>query len=121
MASNIEQEIKKALWKAYPPPKRVKWLIGAARYDLHYGPTQAGEDVDGHKYPGFTSALDEIRNWFDDKVPREVWYDNDSGEILESEPESYEEDGEVFEPDWQEIYHVKDSWKGMLGELGTYL
>ena len=121
MARTIEREIKRALWEAYPPPKRIEWLINAATYDLYYGPTPAGADIDGHEYPGFTSALDEIENWFDENVPSEVWFDSDSGEVLESEPEAFEEDGEIIEPFWEEIYHVDRVRKEMLGKLAEYL
>ncbi len=120
MPRAIEKEIKRALWAAYPPSKRVAWLVNATTWDLYYGPVGEGEDMDGEPYPGFTAALDEIRGGLD-TVPGEVWYDRDSGEILESEPEEYEEDGEIVEPYWEGIYHVKNVEKELLGKLSEYL
>lgn len=117
----LEWKIKKALFDAYPPPRRIIWLMNTATFDLYFGPYQQGDDIDGEVYPGFANALDEIADWHDENVPSEVWYDNDSGEVFERPQEPYEEDGEWFEPLWEEIFHVGDTRRAMFGKLAEYM
>lgn len=68
----LEWKIKKALFDAYPPPRRILWLASTATYDLHFGPYQQGDDIDGEIWPGFANALDEIVDWHAEHVPSEV-------------------------------------------------
>lgn len=119
--ATIEWQIQKALFDAYPPPRRIAWLASTATFDLHFGPYEQGDDIDGEIFPGFVNALDEIEDWLDDNVPSEVWWDRDSGEIFEREPEGYEDEGEWIEPFWESIYHIDDTRRAMFGKLAEYM
>jgi hypothetical protein len=44
---------------------------------------------------------------FIDSLPSEIYYDKQLGEVLDKEPEGYEdEDGEYYEPDWDDYYKL---------------
>jgi len=121
MSDRRIKEVTRALWVAYPAPTRIRWLINTARYDLYYGPVPEGEDFDGEPYPGFTRALDELAAWFDAHVPAPLWYDQDSGEILEHEPGACEADDESMVPVLESFQRVNDPRGLMLGILAEYL
>lgn len=77
-------------------PANVKKAKAAAMQNLYYGP--GGDDPDA---PGYTTALETIRDWIDSDMPQTLYYDDQSGSVDESEPEGYEdEDGEWIEPDY---------------------
>ena len=111
--------------------KRIQKLIDQANYDLYYGPHhEAG-------YPGFTKACAEIGKALEDVS--EKWLDVQSGEMLDREPEAYEEVNDlydpedpdceepqynVFEPNWEDIVHLerKDLLDAILGvELACHI
>ncbi len=99
-------------------PDKIKTLASAATSDLYFGPSEVDES-----YPGFSSAIKEIRNWADN-IPQQLWVDCDCGAIWEREPEAYETDGEVIEPFWETIYLLerKDILKIIFdSELVCYL
>lgn len=121
MPVDIQREIRRELHRRYEMPPRIAFLYNTLFYDLYHGPVPEGEDFDGRPYPGFTSGLDELSNWFNRNVPSEIWYDSDSGEVFEREPEGYEDEGEWIEPFWESIYHVDDTRRAMFGKLAEYM
>lgn len=80
-------------------PKRVKKARGAALSDLYEGPGGGGG-------MSFTKAVGILRDWWSEHGS-DIYYDNDIGQVLgDREPSAYEDEdtGEIFEPDWSEIY-----------------
>lgn len=57
----------------------VKGLIGAANFDLYYGPSVPDEE-----YPGFVEAVDLIDNQLSEV--EEIWFDLHTEEVFTSEP-----------------------------------
>lgn len=104
---------------------RIRRLISAANFDLYYGPTPEGEDIDntGEIYPGFCKALDEIKDSLEEVD--ELWIDIDCGSYSTKEPEGYtDEEGNYEEPFWDSIYHLerKEVLQHIVGkELQSYL
>lgn len=133
ISSNTEKAINKAVNEYWKPKlgERGKRLINWLNSDLYYGPYAAGttdeEDNPDATYPGFTSAIDELRDIIDAAGGfQDMWYDNDSGQLMESEPEGYtdEETGEFIEPFLEETYLLegRDVAKYVLGkELVSYV
>ena len=111
---------KAAVEKEYAPPKNIQRLINAANDDLYNGPNG---DV------SFSTAIKKISAWADKRVaagglPRELWYDTQSGELLEKEPRGEEFDGEWQEPMWDDYIHLEydDIKKAIFGsELAGYV
>lgn len=72
--------------------REIKDLVSMAKWDVNYGPHSAEdfaeEDPSRTPWPGYFEAIDKIQKWADDHLCT-VWYDNDTGEVLENEPESY--------------------------------
>jgi hypothetical protein len=96
-----QDDLHSAVENHFKVPARIQKLINQASYDLYFGPI--GEE----DYPGFTSATDEISDWMNDNV-YDVWYDDFSGGLYDTEPEGWEDDetGEWIEPEWSEIYSI---------------
>ena len=75
-------------------PADVKRARTAALSSL-YG---VGDDEDA---PGYTTAIDTIRDWIDSEMPSTLYYDDQSGYVSEDQPEGYEDDeGNWVEPDY---------------------
>lgn len=108
MNKTVEKEIRDYVEVS----DRITFLARNAVDDILYGPVCRDED-----YEGFESAIGELREWATTEVPCELWVDVDCGSVFTSEPESYEEDGEVFEPFWESIYHLerKDILRALFG------
>jgi len=83
-------------------------------WDLHYGPGGGGfedEDENGEPlYLGFTKACALVSEWCDEALNK-VWYDIQSGEVLNREPAGYYDEDDVdeetgdahwFEPYWED-------------------
>lgn len=103
--------------------ERTRALIHLACRDLWHGPLGPDDPREGADWPGFTVACREIQAALED-VPAEVWVDSQSGEVLESEPEGFEDGGEWFEPSWEDITHVgrQDVLPFLLGkDLAGYI
>lgn len=110
----VEEEIRNFI----QVPERIQSLCCSATSDLYFGPNEVDEN-----YPGFSSAIKEIRNWVDN-IPYHLWVDSDCGAIWEREPETIEVDGENIEPFWDSIYFLerKDILKTLFdSELVSYL
>lgn len=105
-------------------PKKIKNLVSGALMDLHSGPMSKADMRDhGIKaWPGYSSALKQIRDWADDNIS-EVWYDMQSGYVEESEPKAWkdEETGEWVEPFWEDYVHFdrRDVMREVFGSLVT--
>ena len=67
-------------WKEENLSKEIRRLLNQTYFDLYQGPTGNSED-----YPGFTTAIKNIRSALDD-VPGNLYIDTDTDEILDSEP-----------------------------------
>lgn len=133
ISGNTEKAINKAVNEYWEPKlgERGKRLINWLNSDLYHGPYAAGTtDEEGNPdatYPGFTSGIDEIRDIIDNAGGfQDMWYDNDSGELMEKEPEAYEDEetGEMIEPFLEETYLLegRDVARYVLGkELVSYV
>ena len=88
--------------KNLPIPDNIKNLINQANWDLYYGPIQ-----DDPAYPGYISACAQISDALDEVGLYDIYVEDWSGCVLTSLPEPYEdEDGEIIEPDYSEIYLI---------------
>lgn len=108
---------------------RVRRLVSMALSDLYFGPFVA-EDFEADdpdetiRWPGYVPAIEEIRKAAD-KLPRVLWIDTEFGEVLESEPEGWDDEdtGEWVDPIWErEIYcefNTRDIMRATFGALIT--
>ena len=132
MANTIQKQIAEACRDQYlkGAPERIKRFLRLAWWDLNYGPVTFCEDCGADRlsdctcenpYPGWETALDEIKAWSDD-LPSEAFFDSQCGQIQDSEPEPWtdEETGEVVEPFWEDFYKVNPR-KEILGVLSEYV
>lgn len=86
-------------------PDRILELCSLATSDLYFGPNEVDET-----YPGFSSAIKEIRAWvraWADNIPNRLWVDSLTGSIWEKEPCPEEVDGEILEPFYDLIYCIE--------------
>lgn len=77
---------------------RVKELKKFISIDLNYGPLEATELAKGEhvNYPGYSKALAELSE-LTSCLPDTVYYDNFTGEVLESLPEETNDYSELIE------------------------
>lgn len=119
--TKVQDKIKKTLREAYPFPDEINQLANCLRQDLWYGPYPSGEDFDGFSYPGFSKGVDTLKDWVEEHIPSEVWYDNDCEVVMESQPEEgYFEEGENGEEEWFE-YSMEEIWHVDREEILAYL
>lgn len=125
---NTEKSIKSVMEeyeKSLQLSTRIKRLISWARYDLYYGPTPEGDDIDntGEIYPGFSRAIDEIKDALDDVS--DIYIDTMAESWSDKEPEGWQdENGEWVEPEYGDYYRLERSevLRYILGkELASYL
>lgn len=110
----IAKEMDEAIVKHFEIPPEVQRQASYASQDLYYGPYEAGhaDGDDGPPYLGFTKACALVSEWCDDNLS-EVWYDIQSGEVLDREPEGYYDGEDIdengtspwIEPSWEDYYH----------------
>ncbi len=109
---SIAKEMDEAIEKYFELPPDILKLANQAAYDLYNGPIQ-----DDDEWPGFVTACEQITDWCDDNLS-EVWYDIQSGEVLDREPEGYfdhycgnvEDDEPIetwVEPHWEDYFHCE--------------
>lgn len=103
-------------------PKRIKTLVGAAKWDLHMGPHSTADfRAEGISWPGYTSACKKIQEFIDSDMPHELWVDTEAGYVQESEPEAWfdEETGEHVEPMWDDFVRFDNGaiMRAVFGEL----
>jgi hypothetical protein len=106
-------EVVAHVMKEMPP--EVKEAIGAARWNLEFGPSGGGSAL------GWQEALDVIRPWAQDLGT--VYYDYEIGAISDLFPEGGEdENGEwsEYNGDWYE-YEPREILRGIMGELASYV
>lgn len=132
-SGNTEKAINKAVNEYWEPKlgERGKRLVNWLNSDLYHGPYPAGttdeEDNPDATYPGFTAAIDELREIIDNAGGfQDMYYDNEFGSLMENEPEAYEDEetGEMVEPYLEETYHLesRDVARYVLGkELVSYV
>jgi len=107
-------------------PVEIQRKIGLLNSDLYFGPLYFGSDgeecvcFDFEAEPtpfDFVVVAREVMEHLRDEVPSEVYVDMNVEEVLSSEPEGWEDEdtGEWIEPFWEEIYHVDDVYKSLLG------
>lgn len=88
-ATNDATEWATKFKKELPP--RIRQLIAQAWTDLYNGPhTEEG-------YPGFAPACEEISDALD--YLSDKWLDVQSGEMLDSEPEAWQEPNDLYDPE----------------------
>ena len=110
-------------------PARIRKHIEMCNMDLYYGPVDPDDwEEDDYRYPGFSEAIDEIRDALSDIG--EVYFQDWSGCILESEPDYgyYDEDPDTGEEVWMDDsdgwwhYDRADLIRLIVGrELASYL
>ena len=101
--------------------------ITAARSDLWHGPFSA-DDREAMGLPReyhFEKAIEVISEWWSENAST-VYYDRDVEDVLESEPEGYEDEetGEYVEPDLSNVvrYDGQDLRALLFGnELAKYV
>lgn len=86
-------------------PPEILFLAGCATNDLFHGPRESRED-DPYVYSGFTSATKKIKEYNEENLPGEIYYDDDSGQLLEILPKYEEVDGESYQVALNEIYEL---------------
>lgn len=94
----------------------VKHLRHTLIADLYHGPVYTdGQGCwlawgESHAIQfNFGRASQILTDWLDDKLPRELWYNEMTGYFETSEPEGYNEDGtsDWIEPFWSDYWHFE--------------
>lgn len=128
----------------FPVPDHIEQAVSALKSDLFNGPTiclipngdvtqfngdwvhygdetsleeiAKPEDIIDETYTG---KLGDAVRAFIDALPSELFWDNDAEILMDKEPEAYEEDGETYEPYWDEIYKLdrKDIVTALFGSF----
>jgi hypothetical protein len=91
--------------------KEVTDSLADAMWNLHYGPSGGGRS--------YETCLTTLRAWSESTL-NDAYYDVQSGEVLESEPQSWEdEDGNVVEPNTDDYmrFDVSDVKRLMFADL----
>jgi len=121
MRDEAEKEIKNYVIKEMPDD--IKTLRSLALWSLYYGPSIEGQKGE-ENWPGWSKAVDIISNWVNDNIS-ELWYDQESGVVLDKEPNGYqdEETEEWIEPMWSDYikYDSRDVKRIVFGELASYI
>lgn len=93
-------------------PERIKRLKNVATHDLWHGPMAAGTIDEYFEWPGWSSAIDELKTWCDATLC-DVWVDIQCDGVMESEPQGRwvdrdDPDNEESweEPCWEDIVHL---------------
>jgi len=127
----MNDKIQKAIDARFVAPPHIAACAAAIRYDLYHGPTWSiipGGDIEKFDRDCFATypddfepkdgdiveetyigkVADALRD-FIDALPSEVFFDEDCEELLEKEPEPYQDDdGEWIDPfEWNNIYRVE--------------
>jgi hypothetical protein len=141
MSRIYETEIPEAIEKKFNVPEHVKACASAIRYDLMHGPCwaiipggkienftidcyatypedleeiAAPEDIICETYSG--PVYDELLQYWEN-LPNRLYYDAQSGELLDSLPEpDDEDDGDLF---YSDIYtvHTDDIRAALFGKM----
>lgn len=139
-----DKHIPEAIEKKFPIPSHIQHCANVAKEDLFNGPTLSIipkgriEDFLGECYPTEDSELaqENAENGdlivetfahdspvyealisFLEMLPREIYYDSQSGELCESLPvETEEEEGELFYNDFYTVSH-SDIVKALFGSF----
>ncbi len=111
----VKKYLYEQLEKAGVDVKEFKHKVAQLKMDLHYGCNE--ED-----FGGWPTTIELVQKMIDDAdLPRTVYYDNESGDIIESEPQggyNDEDTGEWVE-DGGEWYEV-NTYEALLGEVASY-
>ena len=91
-------------------PDNIKEEITLCNHSLHHGPVYLDEDYDiaecfdeNVRPHDFSAGCTRIRDALDGVG--DVWVDEDANDVMTSEPQGFEEDGEWIEPPWEHIRH----------------
>jgi hypothetical protein len=96
----------------------VQRLITVANYDLYFGPVPERFQEDEFVYPGFSMAVDKIKEALDDIG--EIYVDDEAELWTETKPSDTENDDEGLE--YRYFVSRKDCIKAIVGkELAEYL
>jgi hypothetical protein len=94
-------------------PKDLSTWKNQAYWDLVNGPLMECETCGEvctceSPYPGFEKATQALSSWADEYVTGDFYYDTQSGELLDSEPKGFEDEGtgEFVEPMWEDYIKV---------------
>lgn len=118
------KNIDKAVREHFNLSDDIRRLIRLANYDLYNGPI--GEPDDGKPWPGFSKACDIVKEYMPDG---DIWIDDQSDEIMDSEPNWWYPECEDENPDEiyynsedVAVYHKRDIVKILVGsELAGYV
>jgi hypothetical protein len=138
LSEKLETDVAEYVRAKLPP--RARRLASFAKWSLYFGPFRThcmfceDDDCDGcavdskglphahsMRWPGWSAAVDEIRAALDSASIGTLYYDDDCGQVMDTEPQ-----GEEFEGDWMEpapYYAIEPrDWKRYaFSELGEHL
>lgn len=131
--SKQKHETQKAIadfFKAKMTPRQRK-LLSAAIADLWDGPFDSAYMLDVYKvrWPGYVKAINELEKFWRDRGS-DVWYDIQSGFVVDTEPEwadymgeeSYEEAVEEGRPvEWMENWQEWPSHDAAMAVFGRLI
>jgi len=123
---NTEEKINQIIEEKTDVSVDIRHKISLLNSDLYSGPLYFDKDGDEcscfdfdvePRQFDFVGAAREVMDYLRDQVPNEAYVDMDTEELLEREPEGWEDEetGEWIEPFWETIYHVEDVYKTLLG------
>jgi len=106
-------------------PKRVKLAAAYLEEDLYHGPmeTYGPDHVKAKGYPStwtFKKAAKIVSDWSDKNLNGPIYYDSQTGEVTEHEPEGFEDEetGDIIEPIWDDWFEFDRGalWKAVFGK-----
>jgi hypothetical protein len=101
--------------------KRIQKLISAALADLYGGPCSYRDvrDIFHVRWSGYQNAISELEDWWASNGG-EVWYDTQSGFVVETEPlwAGESDDGDGWPEDWVFV-RSRDAARLVFGALIT--
>lgn len=121
---SIAKTIERIVEEHTELPVDIRKQISLLNSDLYFGPLYFDEEGEqcAHMDQGatqfnFSQAGREVMDYLREEVPSEVYIDVNSEELLENEPEGFEDEetGEWVDPFWEEIYQVDDVYATLLG------
>lgn len=134
------RDFAEALSGVVDAPEHIKACAAAVRYDLLYGPAWAAippagieaftvdmfatyfDDLEQLKEEGhtveevYTGRVGDALREYIENLPGELYYDADAGDVMASEPEGEEIDGEWYEPAPYYALSARDVVEALFGK-----